>query len=299
VERDPFAFAGVNARTTAEARQARDQLATRLGLGTDDVAILKASPAWSALATFCVESPLNISWYDAKISSWRTRRGIFIVACIAVLAIVLVALAQGGFSESRIAQVSAAVAALAACWRILAGAADVRTQLGGFWRARADLKEAFLTFEQAWSGKVISDGKVHDGFETALWQEITNARQVVRAERDTYFSTFNGTETLLETTASGISDVLARARDVHDVKVLPRLTAVAEARRKLDEARADELAQRRLLELYADKPANLDEASWRQARADAERARIAALAEMARWDELLRASAKASTLNPS
>jgi hypothetical protein len=301
VERDPFAFASVNARTVAEAKQAREMLAARLGLGNEEIAILKSSPAWSALITFCVENPLNIAWYDAKISTWQTRRSAFLITCIAVMVIVIVGLAQGGFAESRIAQVSAAIAALGACLRILGGAADVRTQLGGFWKARADLKEAFLTFEQTWSGKVIVGGAVSDTFETALWQEITNARHVVRCERDNYFSTFVATDALLTTATSGLGDVFGRGRELREVTEparAPQLAAVGEARRKLDEAHADEVAQDRLLQLLANKPESLDDDSWHKARGQAEQAKIAAATEVARYSELLRSLAKASTMNP-
>jgi hypothetical protein len=302
VERDPFAFASVNARTVAEAKQARERLAARLGLGTDEIAILKSSPAWPALITFCVENPLNISWYDAKISAWQTRRSVFLISCVAVLVIVLVGLAQGGFAESRIAQVSAAIAVLGACLRILNSAADVRTQLGGFWKARADLKEAFLTFEQAWTGKVIVGGAVPETFETALWQEITNARHIVRCERDNYFSTFVATDALLTTATSGLGDVLGRGRELREL-TLPaqalstQLAAVGEARRKLDEAHADEVAQDRLLELLAKKPDSLDDDAWQKARGQAEQAKIAAATEVARYSELLKSLAKASTMN--
>jgi hypothetical protein len=301
VDRDPFAFAGVNARTVAEAKQARELLVARLGLGAEEIAILKTSPAWPALITYCIESPLNITWYDAKIASWQRRRSAFVIGSIAVLVIVLVALAQGGFADSRIAQVSAAVATLGACLRILGSAADVRVQLGGFWRARADLKEAFLTFEQTWSGKVLVGGAVPVTFETALWQEITNARHIVRCERDNYFSTFAAGETLLGTATSSIGDVLGRGRELREPAAPAQATqvqAVAEARRKLDEAHADEVAQQRLLELLATRPDSMDNDTWKRSRGQAEQAKIAASIEVARYTELVKSLAKASTMNP-
>lgn len=301
MERDPFAFAGVNARTVAEAKHTRERLAARLGLGSDEIAILKTSAAWSALLTYCIESPLNIAWYDDKITAWKRRRLAFLVGCVMVLAVVLVVIARGGFADSRIAQVSAAIAVLAACLRILGGAADVRTQLGGFWRARADLKEAFLTFEQGWTGKVIVAGAVAETFETSLWQEITNARHVVRGERDTYFSTFAASGDLLSLATEGVGELMTRGREVRDTgraPMLSQLAAVAEVRRKLDEARADEFAQERLLAMLAVKPAVMSDETWASAREEAERARIAAATEVVRSSELLKAVAKSSTLNP-
>jgi hypothetical protein len=301
VERDPFAFASINARTVAEAKQARDKLAVRLGLGADEITLLKASPAWPALLTFCIENPLNINWYDDKIAAWQMRRSALIVGLIVFLAAVIVALTYVGFSESRIAQVSAAIAALGAGLRILGGAADVRTQLGGFWRARADLKEAYLTFEQAWTGKVVVGGAVSATFETALWQEITNARHVVRCERDNYFSTFTTGDTLLTTATTGLGDVLGRGRELRELTapgLATQLAAVSEARRKLDEAHADEVAQTRLLELTAARPSAMDDQTWQRTRGEAERARIVAATEVARYSELVRSLAKASTMNP-
>ena len=303
MERDPFAFAGVNARTVAAAKQARELLAARFGLGSDDIAILKTSPAWSAMLTYCIESPLNIAWYDDKISSWKARRTLFIAGCVLVIAAVLSSIAQGGFADSRIAQVSAAVAALGACLRILGGAADVRTQLGGFWKARADLKESFLTFEQAWHGKVLAGGRVAESFETALWQEINNARHVVRGERENYFSTYVTTETLLATATSGLGEVLGRSHELRESQRQSResqraqMASIVDARRKLDEARAEEVAQAHLLSLITPRPASLAEESWQRMRDEAARAQLTAATDVARYSELVKALAKASTMN--
>jgi hypothetical protein len=73
---------------------------------------------------------------------------------------------------------------------------------------------------------------------------------------------------------------------------------VADARRQLDTARADRAAQQRLLEILAQRPAAMTEETYKRARDEAEAARVRAEADVARYSELLKAAAKASTLNP-
>jgi hypothetical protein len=301
VAADPFAFAEVNARTVADARAAREGLAKRLGVGDEEhMALLRATPAWEALLTYCIEGPLNIEWYDRRIASWRHRQRGFIGASVVITTLVVGLLVWRNANDSTIAQLSAAVAALVACVRILAGASDVKTQLGGFWRARADLKEQFLTFEQAWRGHVLGEGKVAEGFETALWQEITNARHVVRAERDTYFSTFATPSDALGAATGGLDAIFGRARELEAARLgNPRAQAVAEARKQLDQAKADRAAHERMMALLVTRPTGMSEGVWRKTLEDAATGHATAEADIARYTELLKAAAKAATLNPS
>ncbi len=299
---EPFAFAEVNARAVADGRSARDVLARRLGVTDEpELALLRASPAWEALLTYCIEGPLNISWYDQRIAAWRRQKNFFLGLCIVITVGVVALLVWRKSTDSTIAQLSALVAVLLTCVRILSGAADVTTQLGGFWRARADLKEQFLTFEHGWRGHVVVSGAIADGFETALWQEITNARHVVRVERDTYFSTFKAPAEAIAGTAGGIDALFGRVREVQTLRAAPSplAQAVSDARTKLDQARAERAAHERMLELLAVKPATLGDEAWRRAREEAETGRVRAEADIARYSELLRSSAKAATLNPS
>jgi hypothetical protein len=303
VAAEPFAFAQVNARTVADGRVARDSLARRLGIEAEpQLATLRASPAWEALLTYCIEGPLNIDWYDRRIAAWRRQKSIFVTLCIVITIGVVALLLWRNSTDSMVAQLSASVAALLACVRILAGAADVTTQLGGFWRARADLKEQFLTFEHGWHGHVIAaNGAVADGFETALWQEITNARHVVRAERDTYFSTFKAPADLVAIAGGSLDALLGRVQQVQTLRAAPSplSQAVTDARTKLDQAHGDRAAHERMLQLLAIKPPTLSDEAWRKMREDAESGRTRAEADIARYSELLRSSAKAATLNPT
>jgi hypothetical protein len=303
VAAEPFAFAEVNARAVADGQLAREALARRLAVAEGaPLTALQASPAWEALLTYCIEGPLNISWYDGRIAAWRRQKNAFLTLTIVITVGVVALLVWRNSSDSMVAQLSASVAALLACVRILAGAADVTTQLGGFWRARADLKEQFLTFEHGWRGKVVgADGAVAEGFETALWQEITNARHVVRTERDTYFSTFKAPVDAVATATSGLEALFGRAQQVQTLRAAPSplAQAVNDARTKLDQARADRAAQERTLELMAVKPATLGDEAWRKAREDAESGRTRAEADIARYSDLLRSTAKAATLNPT
>ena len=297
--RDPFAFARVNARTVAAATEARAALIERLGVAEADVPALQASPVWPLFVTYCIEGPLNIVWYDEKIAAWRTRQRGFLAACVGVTAALLALLVSRAWSESVIAQLGATLAALLACLRILAGATDVRTQLGGFWRARADLKEAYLTFEQAWRGHVVDGGRVAEGLEAALWQEITQARHVVRRERDTYFSTFAAPGDVVAATTGSLDAVLGRA-DKRPPPLAPsaaRLQAMDEARRRLDAAQAERAAQAALSTLLATRPAAMTEETWARTRQDAEAARARAEADVARYQALLLSAAKAATID--
>jgi hypothetical protein len=301
VAADPFAFAEVNARAIADGRAAREALARRLGVGDDaHLATLRASPSWDALLSYCIEGPLNIDWYDKRIAGWRRRQRAFVGASVLVTLIVVGLLVWRNASDSAITQLSAAVAALVACVRILSSASDVKTQLGGFWRARADLKEQFLTFEHNWRGHVIVDDKVVDGFETALWQEITIARHVVRGERDIYFATFAAPADILTATTGGLDAIFGRAREVGRVhEASPTAQLVADARKRLDQARADRAANERTLTLLSTKPEAMSDDSWRRARDEAESGRAHAEADIARYSELLKSTAKAATLNPT
>lgn len=302
MSRDPFAFASVNARTVASAEAARFILAARLGLGDADRAVVEASPVWPLLTIYCIESPLNIDWYDAKIAAWKSRQRAFLGACVVVtFGVLAIIVRRDHASDPAIAQVGAVVAGLLACLRILAGASDVKAQLGGFWRARADLKESFLSFEQAWRGRVVVGGKIAENIENALWQEINNARHVVRVERDTYFSTFAAPSDMLTSATGGLDAVLGRARESAGSRSstsMVRNQPVADARRQLDTARADRAAQQRMLEILAQRPAAMTEETYKRARDEAESARARAEADVARYSELLKAAAKASTLNP-
>ncbi|MDB4970367.1 MAG: hypothetical protein JWN44_6056 [Myxococcales bacterium] len=303
MSRDPFAFASVNARTVAAAETARAALVTRLGISDADRAVVEASPVWPLLTTYCIESPLNIDWYDAKISAWKSRQRAFLGACVLVtIAVLSIMVRRDHASDPAIAQIGAVVAALLACLRILAGASDVKAQLGGFWRARADLKEAFLSFEQSWRGRVVAGGKIAENFENALWQEITNARHAVRSERDTYFATFAAPTDMLSSATGGLDAVLGRAREAslaRNTAAAARNQPVTDARRQLDTAHADRAAQQRLLEILAHRPAAMTEETWKRARDEAETAHARAEADVARYSDLLKAAAKASTLNPS
>jgi hypothetical protein len=299
VAADPFAFAEVNARTVAAGRNAREELTRRLDVTTeDDVKKLRASPSWELILTYCIEGPLNIDWYDAKIAAWKLRQHAFLTASLVVTVGVVGLLVWRQASDSTIAQLSAAVAALIACVRILAGASDVKAQLGGFWRARADLKEQFLTFEQAWRGKILVAGVVAEGLEMALWSEIVNARHVVRGERDTYFATFAAPADALSSATGGLDAVFGRARELNVVQVA-RVAPVAEARRQLDLAKAERAAQTTMQALLATQPATMSHDDWQRARAEAAAGHAKAEAEVARYTDLLRSTAKAATLNPS
>jgi hypothetical protein len=299
VAAEPFAFAEVNARTVVAGRGAREALARRLDVtADDDVKPLRASSSWELLLTYCIEGPLNIDWYDTKIAAWKRRQRAFLGASVLVTLIVVGLLVWRHASDSAVAQLSAAVAALVACARILSGASDVKAQLGGFWRARADLKEQFLTFEQAWRGKLVAGGVVADGLEMALWQEIVNARHVVRRERDTYFATFAAPSDLLAATAGGLDGIFGRAGDVGLVRAA-RLGPVAEARRQLDEAKAELAAQAATQAILAVQPPAMSLDDWQHARGKADAGLAKAEAEVVRYTDLLRSTAKAATLNPS
>ena len=296
---DPFAFAEVNARTVAAGRNAREELTRRLDVTTeDDVKKLRASPSWELLLTYCIEGPLNIDWYDTKIRAWKLRQQTFLSASLLVTVSVVGLLVWRQTNDSTIAQLSAAVAALIAGVRILAGASDVKAQLGGFWRARADLKEQYLTFEQAWRGKILVAGVVAEGLEMALWSEIVNARHVVRSERDTYFATFAAPADALGTATAGLDAIFGRAREWSAVQTA-RIAPVAEARRQLDVAKAERAAQATMQALLAVQPATMSHDDWQRARAEADTGHAKAEAEVARYTDLLRSTAKAATLNPS
>jgi hypothetical protein len=295
----PFAFAEINARTVAAGRGAREELARRLDVTADeDVKPLRASPSWELLLTYCIEGPLNIDWYDAKIAAWKRRQRQFLGASVVVTTGVVGLLVWRHTSDSTIAQLSAAVAALIACARILSGASDVKAQLGGFWRARADLKEQFLTFEQAWRGKILVGGAVSDGLEVALWQEIVNARHVVRSERDTYFLTFVAPDDVLGAATGGLDAIFGRARELGAVQTT-RWQPLADVRRQLDVAKAERAAQAVTRALLAVQPPAMSHDDWQRARSEAEAGHARAESEVARYTDLLRSTAKAATLNPS
>lgn len=260
-------------RVTKEGDTGGEDLLRQLEISETDSAALLESAGFKRLAArWEMEFPANIKWYDHKIPTqnrlYNVWRGVAIAIGVATL-VVTTALVLKRPNVS-VSQFGVLVAGIFGVMQVLAASGDPKARLGGFRKARADLKEAMFTFVESWTGRVFDaeDGnqgkdQLHDqplprrpspDFVTALLQEIRSGRKISREERDTYFATFKSPTEILGAANTALDALRARrtelggaikeagaAEATHDQAVSTR---IQDLRNKLAEA----TAQREALE---------------------------------------------------
>ncbi len=209
-------------RQRAEAVELGRVLLRRIGAEGFIVALETDERFKRAIALWGIEFPLNIRWYTTAIPAQeralRWSRRISLALGVVTLAgtTALVFLNQAVTT----AQVGVLAAGIFGVMQILAAGSDPKSRLGGFRKARADLKEAMFTFQENWRGRSIilagSEAKPEPEpeFMTALYQEIRSGRKIAREERDTYFATFKSATEILGVANTAIEAVRGRRAEV-------------------------------------------------------------------------------------
>jgi len=252
------------------------------------------------LLKYCIEVPLNIAWYE------RARRSAQTIMRAQRLCVVVIMLGGLGavawITTSQIdkqlvtAQIGTMLATLLFALQVLVTATDKKAQLGGFWRASADLKEGWYTFEQSWSGRVPLERAALAEFETAVWQEIHNARKIARTEREAYFNTFKSAGELLTLASAGLDTVRSRGQQL--AAQLKEDNAIsgdarAAARKQLSDVRQKLMESKASIAASEAKEAALrDTAAAAEEIQAASKATISARAELVRYTEMMRMMAE-------
>jgi hypothetical protein len=156
-------------------------------------------PLFPAVRDYCSEVTVNIEWYEERRQraerSWK-RIFLGVIAAGALTSLLAVSLATWLKTEAAITLFLAAFLPAA---QGLASAIDHKARMGGFWKAAADLKELLFRMEEAWRGRELEQDRVtyrleeHDverTFEEVLKLDRATARQIGRAERESFFNTF-------------------------------------------------------------------------------------------------------------
>jgi hypothetical protein len=179
-------------RARTEALADLGKLLLRLEVPPADAKVLCALPL---MIRWAMDVPGNIAWYErakkaARARQWFVLLGVILFAVLAMFGAAMPAVLEHSDSDAPIAvaQVAIFVALAWGVLQVVAGLADQKAKLAGFAKASADLKEALYTFEETWRGRtLVKDGATEPDFETAVLQEVANARKTARAERDAYF----------------------------------------------------------------------------------------------------------------
>ncbi|MBN1208685.1 MAG: hypothetical protein JXB05_27740 [Myxococcaceae bacterium] len=157
-------------------------------------------PFFQTLRDYCGEVTLNIDWYEERRQmAEKEWKKIFyrVIAAGTVTASLAVVVSQWAASEVAL---TLFLAAFLPALQGLASGIDHKSRMGGFWKASADLKELLFRLEEAWRGKDLEKDKVAyhvDGgvdvertFTEVLKLDRMTARQICRAERESFFNTF-------------------------------------------------------------------------------------------------------------
>lgn len=253
---------------------------------------------------------LNAGWYQEKVRKMERRLRVFqvlalscvllIVALFGRLAMVAPPPDTVDASTTWIAQISLFGTLFFGVLKALAAGTNIKKQLTAFWEAGADLKEALFTFEHAWKGRISTPAELYaPDFATALYEELRNARTVVRRERAAFFDAYASPEEILavpgafvsEASASAAGLAATRAATANERLAREAATAkdIADARRRLIDAKAKLGAREKALEEA--KAAGLDTTLYQGQIIDAR-------AELEEASRSLRMKLKVARLNP-
>jgi hypothetical protein len=198
------------------------------------------------LIRWAIEFPLNIKWYDAQIPrqqryyNWSRNLAIVISAAMILGTTALVLLKE----NVTVSQLGVLVAGIFGVLQMIAAGSDPKARLGGFRKARADLKESMFTFLESWTNRATeSQGaqglRPTPDFVTALLQEIRSGRKIARDERDTYFGTYKSATEILGSANTALDALKTRRTDL--AGVLKDASAVETSREQAVSARIQDL----------------------------------------------------------
>lgn len=295
-------------RARKQALDDLDKLLVRLAVPAADAQVLRALPL---MVRWAMDVPGNIAWYErakkaARARQWLVLVGVILFATVAMFGAAMPAVLEERDSDAPIAvaQVAIFVALAWGVLQVVAGLADQKAKLAGFAKASADLKEALYTFEETWRGRALVKGAVVDpDFETAVLQEVANARKTARAERDAYFGDIPSTVDVAKQLGDALDQVgrsAATLGEARKTRAEPKETARATAettvsfeRQRLIDAKAATKARAAKLERLT--AANAPADAIASAKAELLDAEIAEVEARARFTMIV----KGDMLNPS
>lgn len=281
-------------RSRAQAREIVSPLLVLMGWHGDSSPL--GPEVEEALLRYCMDVPLNISWYEKELARLRRRLQKFvswsIAAGILVIALALAIPLIGIFFHQKpelittiAADVVLIVMGLGGIGQVLASRSDLRAQVAGFWSASSDLKEQLFDFVETWRGKLAavcpepgkppSDpavlGAIRAELRVALAQELKEARKIVRQERAAFLATFRAPSEVLSLVTSTFETLRGKQTEslVAQKGLLhpdAQTNAVTAARRALLEATASVQSARALEDGLKAAGADADQGALRDAR---------------------------------
>lgn len=294
-------------RSVMEGPIADDPLTAALGDGAEAA----RRELRNLLVQHASDSPQNVLWYQKAMVGVQNRMRWFRFAVVGVSLAILVpfgTIAFEGQAEvtvdtmpTSIAQISLFGTLFYGLLKALAAGTNLKKELTAFWQARSDLKEALFTFVHSWRGRLrtVADLTGQD-FSTALYEELRNARTVVRTERTAFFEAFTSPEDILPNAmlpmgeASAAANAVATARAAMNTQRQSLQTAtsveIAAARKALIEAKATVAAKESMVKQA--EAEGLDAAAYKLEL-------INARAEVERASRSLRLKLKVDRLNPA
>ena len=132
-------------RNETRSTEALKAFVNRLGLSQEAKAALQ-----HILLDYVTDVHLRITWYSRKIKQDRFLRNLYIsltILLIGVLPILLILVTDIFSSNTQIAQVSALLSGLLGIHKGFASWLEQRRVISGFWKAKADIKEALYELE--------------------------------------------------------------------------------------------------------------------------------------------------------
>lgn len=202
-------------REAEKAQQDAQTLLVRLGQKPPQGGV-QAHPLFPKLKEYCAEVTVNIEWYEERRKQAKEDWKNLFFAVIAgggLTAALAIFLAEKVQTEVAI---TIFLAAFLPALQGLSSAIDHKSRMGGFWKASADLKELLFRLEEAWRGKDLEKEKVtyhvegHDverTFEEVLKLDRSAARQVCRAERESFFNTFKSPAEVVSKFSESIASI--------------------------------------------------------------------------------------------
>jgi len=232
----PFEDSGRGRRIRPhEIRHARELFLARLGLDDNTRESIAGDEAFASMAgaldDFSRDVVLAIEYYETRLRAlqrwhWVAIGGSALIGLGALGAIVYFAFRSGDNAQAPAASVVAAqlgllVSGAVGAVKTLASAADVKAQLGTFWKASSDLKSVLYTMEGQWRGQIpngeaAAKPQLPPEFKTALLAAIEKARVIGEEERGAFFASLKSSSDVLPTVTDVFDTARMRRNEIRD-----------------------------------------------------------------------------------
>lgn len=238
-------------RTPADAEHALSVFAMRLAI-PDSVVVREVLLA--PLQHYVIEIHLNIDWYVRRIERERRLQLMFtafsVVLLIGIPPLIALLSQVGKDTMNTAAVITAMITGILAIHKTLAAWLDKRQLFGHFWRTSAELKEVLYSFEQTWTGQVVSGQTVQPDFLLAIQSDIARAREIVRAERQGFYELY---QSPAFDVFQRLNEALSQGQSLSQQFRTPSAEKrAARAQAAIEREHSAEAARRRKLELEAE-----------------------------------------------